>query len=104
MQRFISPIFSYYNGGSDGQCIYCAYGILSAYIEKRSISQIVIYEVMPLDVEASKGATFSLDAAVDRLLLNYGEYGVIDSLIKLKGWKEEVKLCSKTYRYNSKLV
>ena len=59
---------------------------------------------MPLDVEASKGATFSLDAAVDRLLLNYGEYGVIDSLIKLKGWKEEVKLCSKTYRYNSKMV
>lgn len=59
---------------------------------------------MPLDVEASKGATFSLDAAVDRLLLNYGEYGVIDSLIKLKGWKEEVKLSSKTYRYNSKLV
>lgn len=59
---------------------------------------------MPTDIEVSEGATFTLDAAVDRLLPNYGEYEQIDSLIELKGWKEKVKLLSKTYRYNFKLV
>lgn len=104
-QIFVDSLgMSCYNCGSDGQCIYYSYGLLSAYIERGAIPKIVIYEVMPTDIEVSEGATFTLDAAVDRLLPNYGEYEQIDSLIELKGWKEKVKLLSKTYRYNSKLV
>ena len=78
--------------------------MLSAYIERGAIPKLVVYEFMPTDVEVSQGATFSLDVAVDRLTPNYGEFRQIDSLIELKGWKEKVKLFSKIYRYNSKLV
>ena len=64
----------------------------------------VIYEVMNLDAEVSSGATFSLDAALDRLAPHYGEFKAVDSLFALNGWKEKMKMLSKTYRYNSKLV
>lgn len=93
-----------YNAGSDGECIYYHYCLLSAMIERGAKPKMVIYEVMNLDAEVSSGATFSLDAALDRLAPHYGEYQVIDSLFSLNGWKEQVKMLSKTYRYNSKLV
>ncbi|MBR6446477.1 MAG: hypothetical protein IKS94_08715 [Prevotella sp.] len=95
---------SCYNCGSDGQCIYYQYGILSSYIERGDIPKVVLLEVMNTDAVISNGATFSLDAAVDRLAPNYGEYQEIDSLLLLKGWKERVKLFSKCYQYNSKAV
>lgn len=64
----------------------------------------VILEVISTDVEVSQGATFSLDAALDRFSPHYGEFAEIDSLFAFNGWKEKLKLFSKTYKYNSKLV
>lgn len=93
-----------YNAGSDGECIYYHYCLLSAMIERGAKPKMVIYEVMNLDAEVSGGATFTLDAALDRLAPHYSEYQAIDSLFALNGWKEKVKMLSKTYRYNSKLV
>lgn len=95
---------SCYNAGSDGQCIYYHYTLLASMLERGAKPKMVIYEVMNLDAEMSSGATFSLDAAMERLAPHYGEFQAIDSLFALNGWKEEVKLFSKTYRYNSKLV
>lgn len=93
-----------YNAGSDGECIYYHYCLLSAMIERGAKPRMVIYEVMNLDAEVSSGATFSLDAALDRLAPHYGEFKAVDSLFALNGWKEKMKMLSKTYRYNSKLV
>ena len=93
-----------YNAGSDGMCIYYHYAILASRIHRGSIPKMVIYEASSSDAEVSNGATFSLDAALDRLAPHYGEIPAIDSLYLLNGWKEKVKLLSKTYRYNSKLV
>lgn len=93
-----------YNAGSDGECIYYHYCLLSAMIERGAKPKIVIYEVMNLDAEESGGATFTLDAALDRLAPHYGEFKAVDSLFAFNGWKENVKMISKTYRYNSKLV
>lgn len=95
---------SCYNAGSDGECIYYHYCLLSSMVERGAAPKMVIYEVMNLDAELSQGATFTLDAALDRLAPHYGEFSCIDSLFALNGWKERVKMMSKTYRYNSKLV
>ena len=95
---------SCYNVGSDGMCIYYHYAVLASYIHRGAIPKVVILEVMPSDVSVSGGDVFSLEAAMDRLAPHYGEVPAIDSLFLLKGWKERLKLCSKTYRYNSKLV
>lgn len=93
-----------YNAGSDGECIYYHYCLLSAMIERGAKPKMVIYEVMNLDAEVSQGATFTLDAALDRLAPHYGEFKAIDSLFAFNGRKEKVKMLSKTYHYNSKLV
>ena len=93
-----------YNAGSDGQCIYYHYGILSSRIQREQPPKIVILEVINTDVEVSQGATFSLEAALDRYAPHYGEFEEIDSLFAFNGWKEKIKLISKTYKYNSKLV
>lgn len=93
-----------YNAGSDGQCIYYQYAILASYIHRNAIPKMVLCDMTPKDAEQSEGSTFSLDAALDRLAPHYGELAEVDSLFKLKGWKESVKLKSVCYRYNSKLV
>lgn len=95
---------SCYNAGSDGMCIYYHYGILASRIQRGCPPKMVILEVIGTDVEVSQGATFSLDAALDRYAPHYGEFAEIDSLFAFNGWKEKVKLMSKTYKYNSKLV
>ena len=95
---------SCYNAGSDGMCIYYHYGILASRIQRGCPPKMVILEVISTDAEVSQGATFSLDAALDRYAPHYGEFAEIDSLFAFNGWKERVKLMSKTYRYNSKLV
>lgn len=95
---------SCYNAGSDGMCIYYHYGILASRIQRKCPPKIIVLEVINTDIEVSNGATFSLDAALDRYAPHYGEYAEIDSLFAFKGWKEKVKLMSKTYKYNSKLV
>ena len=95
---------SCYNSGSDGMCIYYHYGILASRIQRGCPPKMVILEVISTDAEVSQGATFSLDAALDRYAPHYGEFTEIDSLFAYNGWKERVKLMSKTYRYNSKLV
>ena len=93
-----------YNAGSDGMCIYYHYGILASRIQRGYPTKLIIIEVISTDAEVSQGATFSLDAALDRYAPHYGEFAEIDSLFAFNGWKEKVKLMSKTYKYNSKLV
>lgn len=95
---------SCYNAGSDGMCIYYHYGILASRIQRDCPPKMVILEVIGTDAEVSQGATFSLDAALDRYAPHYGEFAEIDSMFTFNGWKEKVKLLSKTYKYNSKLV
>ena len=95
---------SCYNAGSDGMCIYYHYGILASRIQRGCPPKMVILEVIGTDAEVSQGATFSLDAALDRYAPHYGEFVEIDSMFAINGWKEKVKLLSKTYKYNSKLV
>lgn len=95
---------SCYNAGSDGMCIYYHYGILASRIQRGCPPKMVILEVLGTDAVVSQGATFSLEAALDRYAPHYGEFAEIDSLFAFNGWKERVKLMSKTYRYNSKLV
>ena len=95
---------SCYNAGSDGMCIYYHYGILASRIQRGCPPKMVILDVIGTDAEVSQGATFSLDAALGRYAPHYGEFAEIDSLFIFNGWKEKVKLLSKTYKYNSKLV
>ena len=95
---------SCYNAGSDGMCIYYHYGILASRIQRGCPPKMVILEVIGTDAEVSQSATFSLDAALDRYAPHYGEFAEIDSMFAINGWKEKVKLLSKTYKYNSKLV
>lgn len=95
---------SCYNAGSDGMCIYYHYGILASRIQRGCPPKMVILEVLGTDAEVSQSATFSLDAALDRYAPHYGEFAEIDSMFAINGWKEKVKLLSKTYKYNSKLV
>lgn len=95
---------SCYNAGSDGMCIYYHYGILASRIQRDCPPKMVILEVIGTDVEVSQSATFSLDAALDRYAPHYGQFTEIDSMFAFNGWKEKVKLLSKTYKYNSKLV
>ena len=95
---------SCYNAGSDGMCIYYHYAILSSYLASGRIPKLVIYDVNDFELCESNGATFTLDAALDRLAPHYGEYKEIDSLFSLNGWKEGLKLKLRTYRYNSKMV
>lgn len=104
-QVFVDSLgMSCYNAGSDGMCIYYHYGILASRIQRGCPPKMVILEVINTDIEISQGATFTLDAALDRYAPHYGEFNEIDSLFAIKGWKENVKLLSKTYKYNSKLV
>lgn len=93
-----------YNAGSEGMCIYYHYTMLAAMIERGHCPRLVIYDVMDLDLMEYPGPTFTLEAALDRLAPHYGEFACIYSLFELKGWKEQLKLQSKAYRYNSKLV
>lgn len=95
---------SCYNAGSEGMCIYYHYAMLAAMVERGHCPRVVIYDVMNLDAKLHPGPTFTLDAALDRLAPHYGQFACIDSLFELKGWKENLKLQSKAYRYNSKLV
>lgn len=95
---------SCYNAGSDGMCIYYHYVILASRIHRGCAPKLVVLEVLRSDAEVSGDAVFSLDAALERLAPHYGEIPTIDSLYAYNGWKERIKLMSKTYRYNSKLV
>ena len=95
---------SCYNAGSDGMCIYYHYGILASRIQRGCPPKMIVLEVIDTDAEVSQGATFSLDAALDRYAPHYGKFAGIDSMFVTNGWKEKVKLLSKTYKYNSKLV
>ena len=95
---------SCYNCGSDGECIYYHYAILSSYIERGDLPKMVVLDVNSSDVCVSHTGTFDLDCALDRLAPHYGQYASIDSLFALNGWKETLKMNLMTYRYNSKLV
>lgn len=95
---------SCYNAGSDGMCIYYHYAMLVSMIERGHIPKVVIYDMMDTDVSVSDGATFTLDAAIERLMPHYGELTILDSLVEMKGTMEHLKMKSMMYRYNSKLV
>lgn len=104
-QVFIDSLnISCYNAGSNGMCVFYSYALLATRIHKGAAPKNVLFDVLDHDIEVSNGATFTLDAALDRLAPHYGEVPTIDSLFALMGWKEKIKLLSKTYRFNSKLV
>jgi hypothetical protein len=92
------------NAGSDGMCVYYNYAILASYINRGVTPRLVVCEVTHKDIEYIGSGDFTLDAALDRLAPHYGSTPEIDSLFMMKGIKEKIKLMSKTYRYNSKLV
>ena len=93
-----------YNAGSEGMCIFYHYAMLAGMINRGHCPKMVIYDVMDVDAKKYPGPTFTLEAALDRLAPHYGEFAWVDSLFALKDWKEEIKLLSISYRYNSKLV
>lgn len=95
---------SCYNCGSNGQCVYFHYGILSSYLERGDIPKVVLWEVTNKDAVVTLGQASGLDAAVERFTPNYGEYKGVDSILLLKGWRERLMLMSRCYRYNSKAV
>lgn len=95
---------SCYNCGSNGQCVYFHYGILSSYLERCDIPKVVLWEVTNKDAVVTHGQASGLDAAVERFTPNFGEYAGIDSVLLLKGWRERLMLMSWCYRYNSKAV
>jgi hypothetical protein len=77
---------------------------LSSVLERGHKPKLVIYEMMDLDLQQYDGPTFSLDAACDRLSLNYGDYASIDSILFMRGKFEKYKLFCNLYRYNSQIV
>lgn len=104
-QIFVDSLgLSCYNAGSDGMCIYYHYAILASRIFRGAPPKMVVLEVYDSDAEVSYESVFSLDAALDRLAPHYGEIPEVDSLFYFDGWKGRLKLLSRTYRYNSKLV
>ena len=108
--QYVSSVFadtlglSVYNAGSEGMCVFYHYAILDAVLRRGHRPKLVVYDVMDLDAEEPNGNTFTLDAAIDRLMPHYGKFVGIDSLIALKGWQQKLTILSKTYRYNSKAV
>ena len=110
LNHYVPQIFtdstglSCYNCGSNGQCIYFHYGILSSYLERGDIPKLVLWEVTNKDAVVTQGQISGLDAAVERFAPYYGEYEEIDSVLLLKGWRERLMLMSRCYRYNSKAV
>lgn len=108
--QYVSGIFEdslglkTYNAGSEGTCIYYQYAILASYVERQAFPKLVILDVQDLDIEPSTGATFTLEAALDRLAPHYNENKMVDEMFDLQDWNDKVKFLSKSYRYNSKLV
>ena len=95
---------SCYNAGSEGMCIYYHYAMFASMIERGHTPKVVIFDMISSDTKEILGSSFTLEAAIDRLAPHYGEFACIDSILELNGWKEILKLQSKLYRYNSKLV
>lgn len=95
---------SCFNAGSDGMCVYYHYALLKSYIESGRIPKLVILDLTAQDVEVSSGATFTLEAALDRLAPYYHDVDIVDSLVNFKGWQEKLRMQSVLYRYNSKAV
>lgn len=95
---------SCYNAGSNGMCIYYHYAILRTMIDSGRIPKMIIYDVFGLDVAHTAGPTANLEAALDRLAPYYGKCTILDELVSQKGNKERLKMHSRMYRYNSKLV
>lgn len=93
---------SCYNAGSDGMCIFYHYGLLSTYKEK--MPRMILYDFNPLDILVSKGNTFTLEAAKDRLAPHLGITQEVDSLFSLKHPTDEWIYQCKMLRFNSKLV
>ena len=50
----------------------------------------VVLDVISTDVETSQGATFSLDAALERFASHHGQFAGIDSMYAYNGWKFRV--------------
>lgn len=94
---------SCFNAGSDGMTVFYHYGVLSNYKRERK-PEMVIYDFGPNDWCESQGATFTLEAALDRLAPHCRVTPEIDSLFLLEGVAGKVKLLSQLYCYNSKVV
>lgn len=95
---------SAFNAGSDGMCIYYHYAILNHIIHSQDKPKIILLDVIALDVAKSTGATFSLEAALNRLKPHYGKSNMVDELFSDIKWNEKIALSSSMYRYNSQIL
>ena len=95
---------SCYNAGSDGECIYYHYTLFASMIERGARPKFVVLDVIPQDIYESTSSSFRLEDAIERLSPHYDEFASVKELYSLLGWKERIKMCSRAYRYNSKLV
>ena len=68
------------DSSSDGMCIYYHYVILSSYLALGHIPKLIIYDTNDFYSIHLSASTFTLETALDRLALYYGEYLDIDFL------------------------
>lgn len=91
------------DSSSDGMCIYYHYVILSSYLALGHIPKLIIYDTNDFYSIHLSASTFTLETALDRLALYYGEYLDIDFLY-LEQLSREDKDAITSYRYDSKQV
>lgn len=92
--------FSVYNCGREGSGIYYHYGVLLSTL-KRYHPKIILLDIDYRDFYQHEGI-FGLDILEEHNPFYHKISKDFDSLLVLKGFKEEIKLQSKLYRYNSK--
>jgi hypothetical protein len=91
---------SVYNCGREGSGIYYHYGVLLATL-KRYKPKVILLDIDYRDFYQHEGI-FGLDILEEHNPFYHKISKEFDSLLVLKGFKEEIKLQSNLYRYNSK--
>jgi hypothetical protein len=95
---------SCYNAGYDGMSIYYHYALLASRLQRGKSPKLVILDVIPKDVRIVNTGAATLEYALNALAPYFGMNNEIDSLFEINGWKELLKMKSKSFRFNSKLV
>ena len=91
---------SVYNSGREGTGIYYHYGVLLATL-KRYSPKVIVLDIDYRDLYEQKGI-FDKDILVEHSPYYHKISNEFDNLLLINGKKEEIKLMSKLYRYNSK--
>lgn len=91
---------SVYNCGREGSGIYYHYGVLLATLERYK-PKVIMLDLDYRDFYQHEGI-FGLDILEEHNPFYHKISKEFDSLLVLKGFKEEIKLQSNLYRYNSK--